>query len=144
MNFETFYREMAQRFLERDLTLEEGCSEAELRAAEARLGFALPLALHEFYRVAGRSSELNEHNPLYALGELEVKDDYLPFMVENQAVVFWAVRADACNQADPLVWQATNEELLEWFSDGWFSEELPVSRFLFEMFRWQFEATPDD
>ena len=104
----------------------DGLSEGDIERRESALGVRLPDALRLYLRIAGRLDKLNRsHNQLCTLEELEIRDGYLIFMVENQAVVSWGVRAADLSQRDPEVWQALNEEPVEWFSEG-----MPLSYFL--------------
>ena len=70
----------------------DGVAEAEIAAAEARLGLKLPTVLREFYALVGRRKDINAvHNRLISLEESEVDQDRLVFYEENQAVVLWGV-----------------------------------------------------
>lgn len=75
----------------------------------------LPLALHEYYLVAGNEQHLNHsHNRLLAPKDIFDDGGRLVFMEENQSVVYWGVAKDSGN--DPPVEQVVNvaNERLEW------------------------------
>ena len=80
----------------------DGYTEAELAAAEARLGLTIPAALRELYRLLGRRDDLtsNEH-PLAVPDELSVVEGALVFRTENQGCCVWGVRVDDLDQEDP-------------------------------------------
>jgi hypothetical protein len=84
----------------------DGCDEAELDAAEDRLGVRLPAALREAYGLFGRRSDLtsNQDTPL-SPDELylDASGDALIFRVDSQACAHWGVLTTDLNKADPLV-----------------------------------------
>ncbi|WP_220449462.1 SMI1/KNR4 family protein [Nonomuraea longispora] len=70
----------------------DGWSEADLDAAEARLGLRLPAALREAYQLFGRRTDLTSlQDVLLSPADLKVTDQALVFRVENQAAVFWGI-----------------------------------------------------
>lgn len=82
----------------------DGWSEADLDAAEARLGLRLPAALREAYQLFGRRTDLTSlHDVLLSPADLEVKDQALVFRVENQSVAFWGILIADLDQPDPPV-----------------------------------------
>ncbi|MGP3963579.1 SMI1/KNR4 family protein [Nonomuraea sp. 3N208] len=82
----------------------DGWSEADLDAAEARLGVRLPAALREAYQLFGRRTDLTSlQDVLLSPADLEVKDQALVFRAENQAVVFWGIPIAELDQPDPPV-----------------------------------------
>ena len=138
MNYVAFYNEMVHSILERPLTPEDGVLVVQIEVAERRLGMLLPLALREYYRVAGNLDEINaNHNQLRSLGDLEFEDEYLIFMDENQGVMVWAINTKD-EREDPEVWQRVLA------SPGqWYSEKATFSHFLHEMFTWTFGLDED-
>ena len=138
VNFAAFYRDLARAILERELMPHEGIAPARLEAAESQLGFRLPLALREYYRTMGNCAEINAHHDrLIAPEAWEVEAGHLIFLAEHQNVALWSVQV-ADESDDPLVWQAANDEPLQWFSDGWFERRLCVSEFFWERYNWTF------
>jgi cell wall assembly regulator SMI1 len=133
MDFASRYDQMVLKLLGRNLERRDGSSEREIRRAEKRLEHTLPLALREYYRVAGNLARLNKrHNQLLDLSDLVVEDNHLIFMHENQGVVSWGVRIEDLSREDPEVWQRNNSEPVVWRA-----EEMTVSRFIPAMFLWQ-------
>jgi hypothetical protein len=110
----------------------DGLSPRTLLAAERRLKLKFPIALTEYYLLAGKLALNREHNRLFAPSALVVRNQKLIFMEENQVVVFWGMDIDDLSRPDPNVFQATREEPLDWHSEG-----LPFSDFILKMWRWQ-------
>jgi hypothetical protein len=84
-----------------------GCSPKELDAAERRLGLTLPLALREWYQLAGKREDVTATcNFLASPEELEIMEEngLLVFYCENQQVVEWGVQEADLALADPPVW----------------------------------------
>jgi hypothetical protein len=98
----------------------------------------LPAALSAYYRIAGRHPVNEMHNRLLPADELQRAHGKLIFAVENQGSVIWGLD-DSDDAADPEVWQGQpigrdwNEGIL------WYSEEMPLSRFLMTM--WTYTIT---
>ena len=93
--------------------------------AEARLGVALPAALHEFYKACGAEpSVTTSHNRLRPPGRLKVVDGRVLFCEENQGVCQWGFVPGA---ADPIVEQGA---LVSVHELEWHPEEVSLSRFL--------------
>ena len=85
----------------------DGYSVAELDVAEQHLGLKLPLALQEWYALAGRREDIiAPQNFLVSPPELEISEEngLLIFHCENQQVVEWGVQADDLGLVDPPVW----------------------------------------
>lgn len=85
----------------------DGYSAAELDAAEQRLGLKLPLALREWYQLAGQREDITSmQNFLVSPEELGIHEEngLLVFHCENQQVVEWGVQASDLGLADPPVW----------------------------------------
>lgn len=103
-------------------------------ALEEPLPPSLPAALAAYHRIAGRHPINKMDNVLLTPNELEREDQKLVFAIENQGVVIWGI--DESDDADdPEVWQGQPSGL-SWDDGGvvWYSEELPLSRFIIEMF----------
>jgi len=108
---------------------EDGVSPAGLDKCEGRLCFKLPLSLRHYYEVVGKLEINTEHNRLYPPSGLKMLKGKLAFMEENQAVVFWGLDLGT---DDPYVFQANNEQPIQWFS-----EELKFSAWIITMLRWE-------
>ncbi|WP_436791900.1 SMI1/KNR4 family protein [Yinghuangia sp. YIM S10712] len=84
----------------------DGWSEADLVAAESRLGFQLPLALREAYLLFGRRGDLTgNHDVLLGPAELHVDGakEALVFRHENQGAASWGVLLESLGDDDPAV-----------------------------------------
>lgn len=95
---------------------------------------AFPLALSQYYQVAGLHPINSSHNQLLAPEQTYELDDYLVFAHENQEVVVWSMSLSE-SSADPLVYQGQ-------YYDGkytWYSEEQTFSHFIIAMWDWQKE-----
>ncbi|MFJ3220537.1 SMI1/KNR4 family protein [Kitasatospora sp. NPDC086801] len=80
----------------------DGFEDAELDAAERRLGLRLPPALREAYRLFGRREDLTgNHNRLLPPEGLFVLDGALVYQEENQACAHWGVLLADLDQDDP-------------------------------------------
>jgi hypothetical protein len=88
------------------LTDDDGCTDAELDAAEARLGVRLPAALREAYGLFGRRHDLTSSEDTF-LGPaglyLADTGDALIFRVGCQDVAHWGVLVADLDKADPPV-----------------------------------------
>ncbi|MGX4732942.1 SMI1/KNR4 family protein [Kitasatospora griseola] len=79
-----------------------GCTDAELDAAEARLGLELPAALREAYRLIGNRSDLTgNQDTLLPPDRFYVDQDCLVYRVENQSCAYWGIPLAALDRADP-------------------------------------------
>jgi hypothetical protein len=88
------------------ITAGDGCGEDELQAAEARLGFRLPLPLREVYALIGRRADLTRsQDRLLPPDQVAVDDtgEVLIFRVENQWVAEWGVPLPVVAEPDPPV-----------------------------------------
>jgi uncharacterized protein (TIGR02996 family) len=84
----------------------DGYPEADLRAAEARLGCRLPAALREWYALAGRRGDVwSIQDNLVPPDRLQVDPGSgdLTFRWENQGCERWAIRAADLGRDDPPV-----------------------------------------
>ncbi len=82
---------IAAWLLGRPPNAEDGVPEAELAAAEQRLGHALPPALREFYRTVGRQPAITQSFERFAgPDKWTVSEDKIVFLEENQGVCYWA------------------------------------------------------
>jgi hypothetical protein len=84
----------------------DGCDDAELRAAEMRLGFPLPMSVRAVYALIGRRFDLTRsQDRLLAPHQLEIDDTgrMLVFRWECQHVVEWGIPLSAVAELDPPV-----------------------------------------
>lgn len=85
---------------------EDGLGEADLIAAEERLGIRLPLALREAYELFGRRRDLtSNHDVLLAPAQLYVDSarEALVFRHENQGAASWGIHLAHLAEDDPAV-----------------------------------------
>ncbi|WNV90599.1 hypothetical protein [Umezawaea sp. Da 62-37] len=83
---------------------DDGDDEAELDAAEARLGLELPRAVREAYRLFGRRADLTRNQDrLLAPGKLFVDRGTLVFREENQGAAHWGLPLELLDHDDPPV-----------------------------------------
>ncbi|MFI5634947.1 SMI1/KNR4 family protein [Streptomyces sp. NPDC051664] len=85
---------------------EDGWGEADLVAAEERLGIRLPLVLREAYRLFGRRQDLtSNHDVLLSPSQLYVDEakEALVFRHENQGAASWGILLDKLMDEDPAV-----------------------------------------
>ncbi|MEG3863477.1 SMI1/KNR4 family protein [Microcoleus sp. herbarium12] len=113
-----------QRHLGINPQVADGLSDNQIREAEKILSFQLPAFFRDYYRIVGNLSELNKaHNVLFDITELFEDNDFLIFMEENQAVVYWVIKIRELAIPEPEVWQQVNSNP----SDEWYSEEMTFS-----------------
>ncbi|MEV7525903.1 SMI1/KNR4 family protein [Streptomyces sp. NPDC091371] len=120
----------------RPLQREDGCSEEELAAAEACLGFALPTALRDGYALLGRRDDLTrQQDPLVRPAGLyvdEAPSGVLVFRHENQDCAYWGIPLAQIEQEDPPVVVESRQgwiPFLDRMSQAWV--ELVLSESLF-------------
>ncbi len=109
----------------------DGLGQAAVRAALDSAGLAIPVALFDYYSLAGRHWINENHNRLRPIKEREWFDAQLVFMEENQLVAFWGIRKENVTESDPIVWQGVNGDPIEWYA-----EKYRLSRFLMAMWKW--------
>ena len=109
----------------------DGLGNDAVRSALDSAGLTIPVALFDYYSLAGRHWINENHNRLRPIEELEWVDDQLVFMEENQLVVFWGIRKENLIESDPIVWQVVNGDPIEWYA-----ENHRLSRFLMAMWNW--------
>jgi uncharacterized protein (TIGR02996 family) len=90
----------------------DGFSETDLVAAEKALGFALPMALREWYLRYGKRDDVwSKQDRLCLPGELgsswgwNNNEDALIFYCENQACDAWGIRTQDLKAEDPPVYR---------------------------------------
>ncbi|WP_106397519.1 SMI1/KNR4 family protein [Actinocorallia populi] len=114
-----FIRGFAQHWVT-PLGEDDGWSEADLSAAEERLGLPLPTALREAYRLFGRRKDLSSnHDVLLSPAELYLDDrkEALVFRHENQGAASWGVLVTELGEPDPAVF--VKEDLADKQAETW-------------------------
>ncbi|NYH51447.1 hypothetical protein HNR06_001036 [Nocardiopsis arvandica] len=100
-----FIRAYADRWTD-GLDESDGWEEADLDAAENRMGLRLPAALREAYRLFARRTDLTgNHDRLLAPSELYVDAarEALVFRHENQGAASWGILLQTLREEDPAV-----------------------------------------
>lgn len=126
MAFRDSYRTIAERLLGRSLQDTDGLLSSDIKSQADEAGFSLPLALSDYYSVAGNLELNSAHNRLLAPNELHLdfEETTMVFMDENQSVCAWGIQLDDLNNDDPIVYQGQPD-------DGeWYSEECSASEWL--------------
>ena len=132
-SFQELYRDIFAR-LGHPIKERDGVSEGQIVTAEKKMGIQLPVALRDYYLVAGRERKLNTaFNRLLAPDELELHSRKVVFMEENQAVVAWATTVSP-SSTDPSVFQGP---VVDGELDHWFRESNTCSGFLVFMLHLQ-------
>jgi hypothetical protein len=129
--YKDYYNRNFTEIFGASLQVTDGLAEITVQTELAARQLLLPQALMDYYAIAGQHWINKHHNLLYSIQELEWVGNKLVFMEENQSVAFWGILETDLREADPIVWQGVNGESLEWYS-----EDLTVSQFLMEMWRW--------
>jgi hypothetical protein len=113
-----------------------GILEADIQAKEQSLGFPLPAALREYYKILGRSPYItqgcnNQYEPLQ-LEEVFIPDndffttdkDFLVFYQVEESVIYCGIRLQDLQMEDPPVY------LCAWSLPDWQLENRSLRRFL--------------
>jgi len=119
----------------RPLVQEDGFSLAEIHKMESQFECPFPLALREWYLLAGKRDDLNAAlNYLLPPQHLQVSDEHLVFFLENQSAVRWGVRLSDLGMADPPVYlDGDFSAPTAPPSRFWILENATLSEFLFQM-----------
>jgi hypothetical protein len=137
-----FIRRFAERYAT-PVRAGDGYAENELRAAEDRLGHALPTALRQAYALIGKRDDLTSvQNHLLAPGDLWIDEtgQVLVFRVENQHVAEWGVPLAAADDPDPpVVFRLPSNNAPPWRP---FLDRLSVA--WVEMVLWEWMLASDD
>ena len=82
----------------------DGYEEAEIQAAETRLGFRLPATLRNFYRAWGKRKDLiDRQQSLLEPYTLMIRAGALIVFAENQGCWLWAVQCEALEEDNPPI-----------------------------------------
>jgi hypothetical protein len=116
-SFKNYYRTLYQTF-GYALTERSALPSMVLSGAEKRLGIRVPIALRDYYLVAGRERRFSTcHNRLLPPFKWAVDKNRLIFMEENQWVVWWGVSTRNPDSDDPPVSQGSNDEPITWYPE---------------------------
>jgi len=109
---------------------DDGVPSADLDSAESRLGISFPSALREWYTLAGHRKDIwSRQDHLLPPGEFRINDDHVVFLIENQDMVEWGIRADEIGLDDPPVYLSLADD-----PKVWIRENDSVSEFALQMF----------
>ena len=83
----------------------DGYPASELDAAEQRLGLKLPVALWEWYQLAGKREDVvATQNHLMRPQDLNIVDSLLVFHSENQDIIEWGIKPSDLHLSNPPVY----------------------------------------
>jgi hypothetical protein len=115
--FTDYYRKLYETF-GYPLTKQSGISTATLDKAEKQLGVKIPIALRDYYLVAGCEPRFSAcHNRLLSPSAWSVEKQRLVFMEENQSVCYWGVSVRNRDTDDPPVSQGVEEDEMVWYPE---------------------------
>jgi hypothetical protein len=99
---------------------DDGFELQHIRAAEERLSIRLPLALCEWYALAGRRADVWSCQDQFLEPEaIRIEGEKLIIYVENQSVVKWGISLDALRlREDPAVYVSDQNDPEEWFEEA--------------------------
>ncbi len=106
-----------------------GDDAVQTKLVEYRL--TLPEALIDYYALAGQHPINVKHNQLLPIEQIKWMGSKLMFMEENQWVVYWAIDESDVNNPNPVVWQGTNSDAIDWYE-----EQYKLNQFLMAMWKW--------
>lgn len=131
-SFWTTYRKAVEELFS-PLEPTDGVPEADVTAAESRLGLGLPGLLRELYVTAGARRDLHQaHDHLLSPSDLHEEGGKLIFYEENQAVVVWGFEVALAGERDVPVLQGNGTDELDWYP-----ECDRLSDFLMTLVYWQ-------
>ncbi|WP_339221975.1 SMI1/KNR4 family protein [Paenibacillus sp. FSL W7-1332] len=130
-NIETLLRVLGEHHKET-----HGIPEADIQAKEQSLGFSLPTALRDYYKILGRSPYItqgcnNQYEPL-PLEDVFIPDEtffttdkaFLVFYQVEESVIYCGIRIQDLEKEDPPVY------LCAWNCPDWQLENRSLQRFL--------------
>lgn len=116
-----------------DLTERDGITEQYLSRFERKMKFRLPMALRQYYLVAGNEEEFNDAcSRLLPPAEWYFDSNRLVFMEDDEGAIVWGVDLVKRPPQNPPVFCGVNEDTIEWHVD---CEQSSI--FLTTMLYWQ-------
>lgn len=117
MSFRDWYKTQFAETLSEPLTQSDGIRAREIdRLLDGR---NIPLALRDYYRVAGRHRMNSYYDRLLPPNELRSEHAYTIFMDENQNVGHWAFKTEDASKDDPEVYCGNwEDDQLVWYDQG--------------------------
>ena len=135
--FEPYYETRFGEIFGEPLKPADGLGAATVQRLLAKRKLTIPLALADYYAVAGRHWINTNHKELFAIKKLQWDGDTLVFMDENQWVVSWGVREQDLTEDNPIVWQRSNTE------NAWYAMKYRLSQFLMATWNWTMTGTEE-
>lgn len=112
------------------ISTDDGVPSADLDSAESRLDVSFPVALREWYTLAGRRTDIwSRQDRFLSPDEFRINGDHVIFLIENQDVVEWGIRADDLGLDDPPVYSSSVDD-----PKVWLRENDSISEFALQMF----------
>ena len=145
MKFGSFYQRHLIALYGEKFNAGMALDESAVAAGESRLGFGLPHALREYYRIAGNFTRLNNaFEYLWKVDELQMVSGALVFMQENQGAFVWGIREKNMTENNPEVfigdvaavapekksYTSTADEPFHFYVPEWSSIDLKTDAFL--------------
>ncbi len=109
----------------------DGLGDDAVQTKLVEYGLTLPEALIDYYALAGQHPINVKHNQLLPIEQIKWMGSKLMFMEENQWVVYWAIDESDVNNPNPVVWQGTNSDAIDWYE-----EQYKLNQFLMAMWKW--------
>lgn len=124
MSFRDWYARQFSETLSEPLTESDGIAEPEIDGLLD--GREIPLALRDYYRIAGRHWMNSHYDRLLPPNELRSEHSHIIFMDENQNVGHWGFKKEDASKNDPDVY------LGQWEGDEfvWYNQDQTLSRFI--------------
>jgi hypothetical protein len=120
------------------LATADGFSEEELTRAEGLLGFSLPVALREWYALAGRRADVwSRQDEFLPPDKCRIAGDVLVFYIENQSVVRWGIPLSERFDNDPSVVVESVDRQNQWLIENSSTSEFAL-QMLLSAFKWRF------
>lgn len=114
------------------LSAGDGFSEDELRNAEDAIGCRLPLALREWYSLAGRRTDVwSQQDEFLSPEECQLVNGALVFYVENQSVVRWGIPLQTLAHNDPPVVVESADSPVRWIDENATTSEFALQMLVF-------------
>jgi hypothetical protein len=108
----------------------DGIAADQFDFVESRLGVPIPVALREWYTLAGSRNDIwSRQDHFLPPNEFRVKNHHLVFLIENQDVVEWGMAVDDLGMDDPPVFVTSLDD-----ESIWLRENDSISEFALQLF----------
>jgi hypothetical protein len=117
-DFTAQYRELFGRF-GYPLGKSHGMAASVLNTAASRLGVAIPIALRDYYAVAGNERRFNRSQQTFLHPSKWFADQrHIVFIEENQTASWWGVSVKSRGARDPMMSQGVDhDDSIEWHKE---------------------------